>query len=256
MTLALILIGTVMGGLISVLLAAGFALTMLKRHAHLLVSFAVGTLLTAALMGMLPEALEAGLPAEQLGGWMLVGLLVFFLLEKSVLWRHGHGGELPHVHDHDPRLKAVVPMVVIGGGMHKLVDGVAIAAAFLVDTSLGFATAAAILLHEIPHALGDFMVLLAAGVSRRGALLLNLSSGMATVAGGGLGYVLLNDARPWLPIVLALAAASFIYIAVSDLMPNLQRQPGIGVGAWQVLMISAGGMAILLGQFIEHAYAH
>lgn len=262
MTLILILIGTTMGGLLSVLLAASFALTLLQRHASLLVSFAVGTLLTAALMGMLPEALEAGLPAEQLGGWILVGLLAFFLLEKSMLWHHGHhhdhGGDFAHVHahGHDPKLKAAVPMVVIGGGMHKFVDGVAISAAFLADTSLGFATALAILLHEIPHALGDFMVLLAADVSRKRTLLLMLLSGMAMLVGGGLGYMLLNDAEPVLPIILALAAASFIYIAISDLVPHLQQKTGLKTGALQVLMISAGGMAILLGQTLAHVHAH
>lgn len=250
MTIGLIVLATLAGGLVSVLLAATLALTVLRRYANLMVSFAVGALLTAAFIGMLPHALESGLPAEQVGAWVLAGLLGFFLLEKSTLWRHSHGGDM-----HTCELKSVVPMVVIGDALHNFVDGVAIAAAFMVDTHLGIATAVAILLHEIPQELADFMVLLAAGLSRR-ALLLNLLSGAATVAGGVLGYFMLGDARPMLPIVLALAAASFIYIAVSDLVPHLQRQPGLGASALQLLLIGTGGVAVLLGHIMAHAHAH
>jgi zinc and cadmium transporter len=251
MTIGLIVLATLAGGLVSVLLAATLALTVLRRYANLMVSFAVGALLTAAFIGMLPHALESGLPAEQVGAWVLAGLLGFFLLEKSTLWRHSHGGDM-----HTCELKSVVPMVVIGDALHNFVDGVAIAAAFMVDTHLGIATAVAILLHEIPQELADFMVLLAAGLSRRRALLLNLLSGAATVAGGVLGYFMLGDARPMLPIVLALAAASFIYIAVSDLVPHLQRQPGLGASALQLLLIGTGGVAVLLGHIMAHAHAH
>lgn len=251
MTLALILLATLAGGLVSVLLAASLALTVLRRYANLMVSFAVGALLTAAFIGMLPHALESGLPAEQVGAWVLAGLLGFFLLEKSALWRHSHSGDM-----HTCELKAVVPMVVIGDALHNFVDGVAIAAAFMVDTHLGIATAVAILLHEIPQELADFMVLLAAGLSRRRALLLNLLSGAATVAGGVLGYFMLGNARPLLPVVLALAAASFIYIAVSDLVPHLQRQPGLRASALQLLLIMTGGVTVLLGHVMTHAHAH
>jgi zinc and cadmium transporter len=191
------------------------------------------------------------LPAKQAGGWALVGLLGFFLLEKSTLWRHSHSGELT-----GGELRAVVPMVVIGDGMHNFVDGVAIAAAFLVDTHLGIVTSAAILLHEIPQEMGDFMVLLAAGLSRGRALMLNLLSGTATVAGGVLGYAILDNAQSMLPVVLTLAAASFIYIAVSDLVPHLQRQPGLGTGVFQLVMIGSGSMAMMLGQTLAHAHVH
>lgn len=251
MTLALILLDTLVSGPVSVLLTASLALTLLRRYADLMVSFAVGALLTAAFVGMLPHALESGLPAEQVGGWVLAGLLGFFLLEKSMLWRHSHGGDT-----HARGLKATVPMVVIGDGLHNFVDGVVIAAAFMVDTHLGIATAAAILLHEIPQELADFMVLLAVGLSRRRALMLNLLSGAATVAGGVLGYFMLGNARPLLPVVLALAAASFIYIAVSDLVPHLQRQSGLRASALQLLLIATGGITVLLGHVMTHAHAH
>lgn len=251
MTLDLILLGTALGGLVSVLLAASLALTVLKHYADVLVSFAVGTMLTAAFIGLLPEALEVGMPAQTLGGWVLVGLLGFFLLEKTTLWRHSHDRGSPHV-----ELRAAVPMVVIGDAMHNFVDGVAIAATFLVDTHLGIATSAAVLLHEIPQEMGDFMVLLAAGVSRGRALMLNALSGTATVAGGVLGYVMLNDTQSLLPVVLALAASSFIYIAVSDLVPYLQRRPGLGAGVFQLVMIGTGSLAVLMGQLLAHAHAH
>lgn len=251
MTLALIVLATLAGGLVSVLLAATLALTVLRRYANLMLSFAVGALLTAAFIGMLPHALESGLPAGKVGAWVLAGLLGFFLLEKSTLWRHSHDGDT-----HAGKLKTIVPMVVIGDALHNFVDGVAIAAAFMVDTHLGMATAAAILLHEIPQELGDFMVLLAAGLSRRRALTLNLLSGAATVAGGVLGYFMLADAQSMLPIVLALAAASFIYIAISDLVPHLQHQAGLRASALQVLLIATGGATVLFAQLVPHAHAH
>lgn len=251
MTLFYILLATLAGGLVSVLLAGSLALTVLQRHADLLVSFAVGTLLGAAFLGMIPHAQEAGLSTHQTGAWVLIGLLVFFLLEKSTLWRHSHCDDT-----HACALKATVPMVVIGDGLHNFVDGVAIAAAFMLDTHLGIVTAAAILLHEIPQELADFMVLLAAGLSRGRALLLNLLSGVAMMAGGVIGYFLLGDARQVLPIVLALAAASFIYIAVSDLVPHLQRQSGLRSSAWQLLLIGVGVGAMLLGDIAGHAHAH
>lgn len=249
MTLGLILFGTLAGGLVSVLLAASLALTVLRRYADLMLSFAVGALLTTAFVSMLPHALESGLPAEQAGAWMLAGLLAFFLLEKATLWRHNHGGA-----PHDGELGAVVPMVVIGDALHNFVDGVAIAAAFLVDTHLGFITAAAVLLHEIPQELGDFMVLLAAGVTRRSALMLNLLSGAATVAGGVLGFAVLSDDHAMLPAVLALAAASFTYIAVADLVPHLQRESGLAASARQIALIGTGGGAVILGSLLAHAH--
>lgn len=249
MTLLAILLATLAGGLLSVLLAGSLALTVLRRHADHLVSFAVGALLAAAFLGMLPHAQEAGLSPGQTGGWVLIGLLAFFLLEKAALWRHNHGEGAGNC-----ALKATVPMVVIGDGLHNFVDGVAIAAAFLADTHLGIATAAAILLHEIPQELADFMVLLAAGLDRRRALLLNLLSGTSMIAGGVLGYFLLGDAQSALPVVLALAAASFIYIAISDLVPHLQRQYGLRNGLAQVLLIGMGASALLLGGMLSHAH--
>lgn len=241
MTLAPILLATLVCGLVSVLLAASLSFTLLQRHIGLMVSFSVGALLTAAFLGMLPEVLNFGMSAEQLGGWLLGGLLLFFLLEKTLLWRHEHTFEL----------KTTVPMLVLGDGLHNFVDGVAIAAAFQADSALGFATALAILTHEIPQEIGDFMVLLAAGLSRRHALLLNTLSGLAMVAGGLAGHWLLAVSQAALSIVLALAAASFIYIAMADLIPHLQRQStGLAANMHQTALIGAGGSAIFAGQSI------
>ena len=164
MTLLAILAATMAGGLLSVLAAALLSLTLLRRYSELLVSFAVGILLAATFLNLLPEAL-ASLPPATVGGVLLASIMVLFLLEKALLWRHHHQGQ------RDPALAAGAAMVIVGDGLHNFVDGVLIAAAFLHDPALGWATAGAVILHEVPQEVGDFMVLLAAGFSRRRALL-------------------------------------------------------------------------------------
>lgn len=255
MTLAMILLATIAGGVLSVLLAASLALTVLQRYAPLLVSFAVGAMLAAAFLGIIPEAQAAGLPPAELGGWILAGLFGFFLLEKAALWRHHHPStshhSAPHqssLHPHE--LQATVPVIVLGDGLHNFVDGVLIAAAFLTDPVLGLTTAIAIILHEIPQELGDFMVLLAAGLTRRRALLLNALSGLSMVAGGVAGYLMLEASQAMVPVALAVAAASFIYIAVADLIPHLHRQTGAQSTFSQTALMGLGGAAILSGQFL------
>ncbi|MBP7547903.1 MAG: ZIP family metal transporter, partial [Corallincola sp.] len=158
MILLAIVAATVAGGLLSVLAAATLSLTLLRRYANLLLSFAVGILLAATFLNLLPEAL-AGLPATTVGATLLASLILLFMLEKSLLWRHHH--QRPE--RSDAGLKAGAAMVVVGDGLHNFVDGVLIAAAFLHDPALGWATATAVILHEIPQEVGDFMVLLAAG---------------------------------------------------------------------------------------------
>lgn len=181
MTLLAILGATLAGGVLSVLIAALVSMTVLRRIAGKLVGFAVGVLLAAALLDLLPEAL-AELSAPRVGGVLLAGLLGFLFLEKLALWRHDHGSGSD----------ATVTLIVLGDGVHNFVDGVLLAAAFLQDPVLGMTTAAAVIAHEIPQEIGDFMVLLAAGVGRARALALNALSGAAMVAGGVVGFAALQ----------------------------------------------------------------
>lgn len=248
MTLLLILSATVVAGLVSVLLAATLALTWLPRFADRMVAYAVGVLLAFAFTSLLPEAAHLGLEPEQAGQWLLGGVVVFFLLEKAALWRHehhhGHGAPV-----HPPQ----VSMIVLGDGLHNFVDGVLIAAAFLVDPLLGWTTAIAILAHELPQEIGDFMVLLSAGVSKARALALNALSGGAMVLGGVAGYAALEDAQAAVPYVIVVAAASFIYIAVADLVPELHRQRRFKDGAAQFALLAAGVATVhLVGLFAPH----
>lgn len=251
MTLLWIITATFAGGVLSVLLAASVALTVLRRYASVLVSFAVGAMLTTVWLDLIPEALALGLPPNSVGGWILLGLLAFFLLEKLALWRHDHSG---HAHGHDAPSHAhgIAPMIVVGSGLHHFVDGVLIAAAFLANQHLGIATALAVILHEIPHEMGDFMVLLSTGMARRRALLLNALSGAAMMAGGVIGYLTLGQIRSALPQVLALAAASFMYIAIADLVPLLHRHRVAGAGLWQTALLTMGGGTVMLGIYWAH----
>lgn len=244
MTFTLILLAAAAGGLVSVLLAALIAWGIVKPRLDTWLAFAVGALLAAALLGMIPEALERGLDPQALGGWLAVGLGGFFLLDKFARARQPH----------DAPLRAAVPIIVLGDGLHNFVDGVLIAAAFLADPKLGLATAVAVALHEIPQELGDFAVLVAAGLSKRRALALNLASGLATVAGGLVGSLLLDAAQAALPVVLALAAASFLYIAIASLIPVLHTRRSLPASVWQGALIFAGGGAVVLGHAIGHAH--
>lgn len=243
MTLAYILAATLAGGILSVLLAATLSLTVLRRWAPRLVGFSVGVLLAAALLNLLPEAAEL-LDPHTAGLTVLAGIFLFFALEKTALWRHDHSdAHHPDAHRHEP----VGAMIVVGDGLHNFVDGVLIAAAFLQDTSLGVAAAIAVIAHEVPQEVGDFMVLLSAGYSRARALAMNLLSGAAAVLGGVLGWAMLQGVSGAIPYVLALAAASFIYIAVADLVPLLQRQRKPRDFAVQFALLGAGVWVVMLG---------
>lgn len=247
MTLAYILLATLAGGFLSVVAAATLSLTILKDMAHKLVGFSVGLLLAVSFLHLLPEAFEA-LDAHAVGATVLAGILVFFALEKAALWRHDHHEDEGHVcHAHHP----VGTLIVLGDGLHNFVDGVLIAAAFLQDPALGWTATMAVISHEVPQEVGDFMVLLAAGYSRMRALWLNLMSSLAAVLGGVLGWFTLSGATGAIPYVLALTAASFIYIAVADLVPVLhkQRKPADFVVQFTLL---AAGIAIIL--FSTHAH--
>lgn len=242
MTLAYILLATLAGGLFSVIAAATLSLTILRDMAHKLVGFSVGLLLAVSFLHLLPEAFET-LDGHAVGATVLAGILVFFALEKAALWRHDHHEDEGHVcHAHHP----AGSLIVLGDGLHNFVDGVLIAAAFLQDPALGWAATIAVISHEVPQEVGDFMVLLAAGYSRTRALWLNLMSSLAAVLGGVLGWFTLSGATGAIPYVLALTAASFIYIAVADLVPVLHKQRKPVDFIVQFALLAAGIAVILL----------
>ena len=206
-----------------------------------LVSYATGTLLGAAFLGMIPAALDAA-PAAAVSATLLAGMVLFFVLEKAVLWRHCHQGDCD-IHGR------AAPLILIGDAFHNLVDGVVIAAAFLTSVPLGVAAGLAVVAHEIPQEVGDFAILLDSGYDRKKALLLNGLSALSTLPGAVVGYFWLHQMHKAVPYILAISAASFIYIAAADLIPGLHRHPGRAASIRQLLLLLAGIGTIALFKF-------
>ena len=245
-----IVVAALAGGVIATVVAA---ITLNVSHAWIphFVSFAVGALLGAVFLELLPHALEAGDGTTVMLA-VLIGLLAFFLLEKFVLWRHAHGHAAHSATraetEHDHALHAPGPiefgrpglMILVGNSVHAFCDGIVIAAAFLADVALGIATTIAIAAHAVPQQVGDFAVLLHSGFGRRRAFALNVATGAATLVGALTTYAALADMQQWLPIVLALAAASLLYVAVADLIPSLHRRAEPIETAKQALAIAVG----------------
>ncbi|MEO5699184.1 MAG: ZIP family metal transporter [Casimicrobiaceae bacterium] len=244
-----IILACLAGGVLAILAAAG-TLVLKPSRIGRLVSFAVGALLGAVFLELLPHALEEA-PAERVMVTVLGGLLAFFLLEKLVLWRHSHGEQAvepaaeagalahaAHAGDHDYGRSGL--MILIGNSVHNFCDGVVLAAAFLATPALGVATTVAVVAHAIPQQVGDFAVLLHSGYSRRKAFAFNVATGIATLVGGLAGYFALEDMHSVLPTVLAIAAASLLYVAVADLIPSLHRHPQPMETARQLLLIGLG----------------
>jgi zinc and cadmium transporter len=235
--IGLSIVGSI-GGLLVASVMLGLRRDVRARLVPWLVSYAVGTLLGAALLGLMPEALGA-LPAPPTLGMLLAGIFTFFILEKLVLWRHCHDDMSCAVH------RSTVPLVIVGHGVHTLVDGIVIAAAALISLPLGLTSALAVAAHEVPQVAGDFAVVLAAGYSRGRALLLNLCA----AAGGPLGAVLmlLFGARvpDVVPYVLAFAAGNFLYVAMADLIPSLHRGHLDDSPVRQVVLIGLGVLTIV-----------
>ena len=251
-TLAWILAATVAGGVLSVVAAGAIALNARAAWVPVLISYAVGALLGAVFLDILPEAFGMADSLEQIAGTILAGILLFFVLEKLVLWRHCHVEQCeahdppPLMHDHGRS----GTMIMIGDTFHNFVDGVLIAAAFLASNELGIVTAVAIIAHEVPQEVGDFLILLHSGFSRSRALLLNLLSSAAMVLGGVLAYFALQQLQQWVPMLLGLAAASMLYVSVADLIPGLHRRPELHATLQQVVLIALGIMTIwLVGEF-------
>lgn len=244
MTLAYIVLITLAGGVLSVLIAAGLTVAVLGRLVRHLVSLSAGLLLGVALLHVLPEAFESGAGAHGLFLALLGGLMFFFLLEKAELYRHGHhheGDGHHHHHDFDQQQAGRGGWaVLVGDGIHNFCDGIIIAAAFLADTRLGLVTATAVIAHEIPQEVGDYVVLLNAGLSRARALAYNAISGLAAVVGGVVGYFVVGPWEALFPYLLVVAASSFIYVAVADLLPQLQRRLPMRQTMAQIAWIGAG----------------
>jgi len=235
MLLTWIIVFSVLG---SVGAIAGAALLLLFRETTrrlllpCLLSYAIGTLLGAAFLGMIPNALQQN-TALAISGTVLAGIVMFFVLEKIVIWRHCHESEC-EVHG------TAGPLILIGDAFHNFVDGFVIAAAFLTSVPMGIVASLAVVAHEIPQEVGDFAILLENGYSRIRALALNLLSSLATLPGAVIAYFFLGAAREAVPFILALSAASFIYIAVADLVPSLHRQIGLKPALTQLFLVLSG----------------
>jgi zinc and cadmium transporter len=246
MTLFYIVLATLAGGVLSVAIAASLTVGLLARVVKSLVSLSVGVLLGTALLHVLPEAFESGTSPHRLFMTLLGGLMFFFLLEKAELYRHNHHHEHDdpqhhHAHGFDAEQAGRGGLsVLLGDSIHNFCDGIIIAAAFLTDFRLGTVTALAIVAHEIPQEVGDYIVLLNAGLSRRRALVYNAVSGSAAVVGGVVGYFVVGPWQALFPYLLVAASSSFIYVAVADLLPQLQRRLPWRETASQLAWIAAG----------------
>lgn len=214
-----------------------------------MVSLSVGILLSTSLLHALPEAFESPADTHALFATLLGGLLGFFLLEKCAILRHSHhyeGDGHDHAHGHDKHEAGRAGwMILVGDGLHNFTDGILIAAAFLANPNLGIITGLAIIAHEIPQEIGDFIVLLNAGFSRSRAYAYNLICSLMAVVGGLLGYAMLERASGWIPYVLVFASSGFIYIAVSDLMPQMQRRATMRETIPQIILIAVGVGVVL-----------
>lgn len=250
-TLTWIIVVSLAGGALSVLAAAALSISVGVHRVNILISYAIGALLGAAFLEILPHALEHGEP-HRMAATVLFGIMVFFVLEKLVLWRHCH-------HDHCEAHEAHAPahdhgrsgmLILVGDTFHNFVDGILIAAAFLESTELGIVTALAIIAHEIPQEVGDYLILLHSGYSRARALAFNLLSSLATLVGAMLAYFALSELTEWIPYLLGMAAASMIYVAVADLIPGLHKRTDLKATAQQVLLIGLGIASIVVARVL------
>jgi zinc and cadmium transporter len=252
-TLAYILLACLLGTVLSIALAALVAFRARAKWISVLVSYAVGALLGAAFLDILPHLFEETKHPARTAAFILFGLLAFFMLEKLLLWRHHHHHsdeeqaeaeeQMRHAgHDHG----RTGWMIIFGDAFHNFTDGVIIAGAFLADVKLGVVTSLAIIAHEIPQEIGDFVVLLHSGFSKRRALFWNMVSGMSAMLGGLIAYFALSRVSAWIPDILAFAAASMIYIAVADLIPGLHKKTALSDSAGQVAFIALGIATIWL----------
>lgn len=283
MTLIAILIGTIAAGVGSVWLAALLGFAMLARYTQHMLSLAAGALMATAFMNLLPEAFESQADSHDLFSVLLAGLVFFFLLDKAELWHHGHEHHHGHHHDHPhatghahhgrphaaahkgeqahgahPHPQSGGWAVLAGDSVHAFGDGILIASAFMADMQLGVVAALAVLAHEVPHHMGDLVVLRATSGTQRSALVKVSLAGTVTAIGGLAGYFLLSRLEAFLPYFLVAASSSFLYVALADLIPQLQKRLGLKETATQISWLVAGialvKLVTLLGGELGHAH--
>ena len=279
MTLLAILVGTLAAGIGSVWLAAWLSFGIVSRYTQHMLSLAAGALLATAFLHLLPEAFEAGVQPHNLFMTLLFGLLFFFLLDKAELWHHGHEhhhGDVHHDHDHheahahdhahshatdtphdsDARAKPQAGgwAILAGDSVHCFGDGVLIASAFMVDLKLGVVAALAVLAHEVPHHMGDLVVLRQGSQSRQTAVLKVSLAGAITALGGLAGYALLDQLHGVLPYMLAIASSSFIYVALADLIPQLQKRLSSRETAAQIVWLMSGIALVSAVSVLAHSF--
>jgi len=257
-----ILIGTLCAGIGSVWVAAILSFGLMARYTQHMLSMAAGALLATAFMHLLPEAFESQAGAHDLFMALLIGLVFFFLLDKAELWHHGHehgahAHSHAHSHDHDhasgPGPSSGSWAVLAGDSVHCFGDGVLIASAFMADVRLGMIASVAVLAHEVPHHMGD-LVILRTGASDRQAALIKVSmAGSVTALGGLLGYWLVDQLQTYLPFFLVIASSSFIYVALADLIPQLQKRLGGLQTATQIAWLLAGIGLVTAVSTLAHA---
>jgi zinc and cadmium transporter len=266
MTLIAILIGTLAAGIGSVWLAAALSFGALARYTQHMLSLAAGALLSTAFMHLLPEAFESQAGAHDLFMTLLIGVVFFFLLDKAELWHHGHehhhADEAPHHHAHhhgDTHAHATVRTpgtwaVLTGDSVHCFGDGVLIASAFMADMRLGVIASIAVLAHEVPHHMGDLMVLRAGTANKRAAVIKVSMAGAVTALGGLIGFWLVDQLQDYLPYFLVVASSSFIYVALADLIPQLQRRLSARETAAQVAWLAAGIALVVMVSGLAHGH--
>ena len=252
MNLLVIIAVCFFGSLLSLTLAYLFSKLKMVNYADYFVSFAVGTLLGAAFLEIIPHAYELSRDLHQISLIVLIGILVFFILEKLLVWRHCHGS---HCENHSPVVNHDVKkgsILIIGDCFHNFIDGILIASAFIVDINLGLITALAIIVHEIPQEISNFSILINSGYSLSRTLLMNIVTGCAMILGAILAYFVLNDLEFLIPMILSFAASSMIYVAISDLIPSLHKKVEIKQTFQQTFSIFLGVLII----YFLHSLIH
>ncbi len=284
MTLLAILVGTLVAGIGSVWVAAWLSFGVLSRYTQHMLSLSAGALMATSFLHLLPEAFESQASAHQLFLTLLLGLVFFFLLDKAELWHHGHEHAHGHEHGHhyhtdhehlthaghgavhakahahsDPdsdELPRGQWAILVGDSVHCFGDGILIASAFIADMRLGVIAALAVMAHEVPHHMGDLAVLrLGSSSSRRAAIVKVSMAGAITVFGGAVGYVLVDALHDWLPFFLVVASSSFVYVALADLIPQLQKRLSALETAFQIFWLGVGmGMVLLVSALAGHSH--
>ena len=260
MTLLAILAATLLAGVGSVWLAALLGFGVLARYTQHMLSLAAGALLATAFMHLLPEAFESQVGAHELFPTLLVGLIFFFLLDKAELWHHGHehhhGHDHAHDHDgsHEPARSGGSWAILTGDSVHCFGDGVLIASAFVADMRLGVVAALAVLMHEVPHHMGDLAVLRQASDNRRMALVKVSLAGGLTALGGVVGFFLVAQLEAYLPYFLAIASSSFLYVALADLIPQLQKKLSARETLAQIVWLAVGMGMVTLVSGLAHSH--